>query len=915
MSPAREPRARRQVPDQAAGRLTPMLAQYLEIKAQHPGAILLFRMGDFFETFFEDAQTLARVAGVTLTSRDSKSDNPVPLAGVPHHALDTYLSRLLNAGLTVAICDQVEDPALAKGLVKREVVEVISPGTATTPELIDGASGRYCLAWRPQGGPRGADGPAAAPSGWALLDASTGDFRCGLERATLASLCQRHPVREVIVGEDTGSEQVQAWRAALPGIVVNQVNAAWFHPAFARRTLLDHFGVATLTPYGVEEAGRDPAATAAGAVLRYLAALTLKRPAQVTSLQFSAPGDRLVLDEETLRNLEVFRTFRGERGPGTLVHHIDGTVTPMGRRLLERRLAEALTDLDELRGWHAGVAGALTANTWRHTLRTGLRRLGDLERHGARAAAGRLGPAGLRQLGVALGALGDLRREAAASPPHPAHPVVTWLAGVSDFGELATAITATIAPDAPATTRKPGYVAAGVDGELDRCRSLAADSRGFLAGLQAREREATGISTLKIGYNRVFGYFFEVTNKNLDKVPAHYQQRSTLVNAARFVTDELKEAERTILEAEEKGERLETELFQALVTRVADRLPDLHQAARLVAQADLMLGFAETAELHRYCRPECDDSLELRITGGRHPVVEQLLGSDFIANDTALDGDGRQIVLLTGPNMGGKSTYLRQVALIALMAQAGSFVPAEGARLGVTDRIFTRVGASDNLARGESTFYVEMSETAHILHQMSRRSLVILDEIGRGTATYDGLSLAWAITEHLATPDGPRPRAIFATHYHELTDLESDLPGLVNCRLEVKEWEGRIVFMHAVVPGRSDKSYGIHVARLAGLPEGVLRRAQAILATLTAGDERDHDARRPGGASLAADRVPGGPGPGSTGNPRGPALQGSLWHEPERDALKALRELDLERISPVDAFMWLARLKNSLGGR
>lgn len=904
MNPRGRPSQPRQAPDQAAARLTPMLAQYLEIKAQHPGALLLFRMGDFFETFFEDAQTLARVAGVTLTSRDSKSDHPVPLAGVPHHALDTYLTRLLGAGLTVAICEQTEDPAQAKGLVRREVVEVISPGTATTPELLDGASGRYCLAWHPGGEGRRGDGPGAEPGGWALLDATTGEFRCGLERATLASLCQRHPVREVIVAEDTDPERLHLWRAALPGIVVNPVNAAWFHPAFARRTLLDHFQVASLTPYGVEEAARERAATAAGAVLRYLGALAMRRPAQVTSLQFSAPGDRLVLDEETLRNLEVFRTFRGERGPGTLVHHIDGTVTPMGRRLLEQRLAEALTDLVELRIWHAGVATALEAAAWRRDLRAGLRPLGDLERHGARAAAGRLGPAGIRQLGASLAALAGLRGAAADGGP-AGHPIVRWLSDTEDFGALAAEILARVPADAPANTRKPGYIATGVDPDLDRCRTVAADSRGFLAGLQAGERERTGISSLKIGYNRVFGYYFEVTNKHLDKVPAHYQQRQTLVNAGRFSTDELKEAERTILEAEETAERLEAEIFAALVRAVAERLPALREAARLVAHADLMLGFAETAERHRYCRPECDDSLELRITAGRHPVVEQLLGSDFIANDTALDGDGRQIVLLTGPNMGGKSTYLRQVALIALMAQAGSFVPAEGARIGVTDRIFTRVGASDNLARGESTFYVEMSETAHILHQMTRRSLVILDEIGRGTATYDGLSLAWAITEHLSAADGPRPRAIFATHYHELTDLERDLPGLVNCRLEVKEWEGRIVFMHAVVPGRSDKSYGIHVARLAGLPEGVLRRAQELLATLTAGDERDHDVRRPGGASLAADR-----GPGTAG--RGAAIQATLFHEPERDALKALRDLDLERISPVDAFMWLARLKNSL---
>ncbi|MCB1182926.1 DNA mismatch repair protein MutS [bacterium] len=870
-----------------------MLAQYLEIKSEHPDALLLFRMGDFYETFFEDAQTLAEVAGVTLTSRDAKSAHPVPLAGVPYHALDTYLARLIEAGLTVAICEQVEDPATAKGLVRREVVEVISPGTATAPELLSGNSGRYCLAYVPREG--GWDG-------WALLDASTGDFRCGAENVSLESLCQRHPVREVIVAEDTSPERVQAWRTALPDVVVNQANAAWYHPGFARQTLTDHFATASLSAFGLEEANREPACTAAGAILRYLATLGKRRPEQVTTLRFSARGDRLVLDEETLRNLEIFRSFRGDRGPGTLVHHVDATLTAMGRRLLEMRLAEAMTDLDELDAWHGGVAACLAARTWRDDLRDRLRRVGDIDRLAARAANGRIGPSALRQFGATLAAVDGIRGRAAAEGA-PAGPVVAWAADLPDFAALAADILATIPDDAPAHVRKPGFIAAGVDAELDRFRAVSADSKGFLAGLQGREREATGIPTLKVGFNKVFGYYFEVTKKHVDKVPDHYEQKQTLVNACRYVTGELKEAESTILEAEEAATRLETALFEALIGRVTARLADLNLAARLVAGVDLMLAFATLAERHGYCRPHCDESLELVVKGGRHPVVEQLLTSDFIPNDTVLGHDDNQVLLLTGPNMGGKSTYLRQVALITLLAQAGSFVPARSARIGVVDRIFTRVGASDNLARGESTFYMEMSETAHILHQMTGRSLVILDEIGRGTSTYDGLSLAWAITEFLSDRDGPRPRSVFATHYHELTDLEGDLPGLVNLQLEVKEWEGRIIFLHSVGRGRSDKSYGIHVARLAGLPEGVLRRAQTILDSLDSADRRDHDARvaGPRGASLAADA-------GS----RGPRAQLSLFNESERDALDALKGLDLESISPMDAFMWLARIKREL---
>ncbi len=874
-------------------KLTPMLAQYLEIKREHADALLLFRMGDFYETFFDDAKVLAETCNVTLTTRDKNSDHPVPLAGVPHHALETYLGRLLAAGLTVAICDQVEDPAHAKGLVKRAVVEVVSPGTATSPELVEGAGGVFCLSYAP-----GAEGE----SGWSVLDASTGEFRCGQEDVSLASLCERYGAREVILAEDVDAEELRAWRRALPDTVLNTVSTAWYHPSFARETLLEHFGVLDLDPFGLEDAARAGAVSAAGALLRYLASLALRPPEQITTLSFSTRGDRLLLDEETLRNLEVFRTFRGERGEGTLIHHLDETVTPMGRRLLERRLAEPLTDLADLERWHTGVDGAVADRDWRRDVRDALRGVGDLDRWAVHAASGRIGPARLRLLGASLEAAGEVARRV-LDGGHASHPAGEWAVAMPDLSAPAAEILTTLADQPPAQMKPGEVIREGVDADLDAARAVAGDTRGHLAALQAAERERTGIPTLKVGFNKVFGYYFEVTNRHRDKVPADYQQKQTLVNSSRFHTEELKRSEQTILEAEDRIQARETEIFGRLVRAVAGRLDEVHAAARGLAAVDLMFAYAEVAEARDYCRPVCEDSLVLDIAGGRHPVVERLLDHDFIPNDVLLDSDDRQVLLLTGPNMGGKSTYLRQVALLTLMAQAGGFVPAERATIGVADRIFTRVGASDNLARGQSTFFAEMSESARILHQMSRRSLVILDEVGRGTSTYDGLSLAWAITEFLHLDEGPRPRTIFATHYHELTELETRLPRLVNLRMDVKEWEGRIIFLHAVKPGCSDKSYGIHVARLAGVPEPVLKRAETLLATLTSEDARALSPERlPDGAvfSVAADSF------------KVPDSQLSLFTDSEKDALDGLRNLDLESLSPLDAFLWLARIKKQL---
>ena len=879
-------------PPKKSVKLTPMLTQYLDIKKDYADAVLLFRMGDFYETFFEDAARLSDICNVTLTTRDKNSDHPVPLAGVPYHALDTYLGRLLQAGVTVAICEQVEDPAMAKGLVKRSVVEVISPGTATAPELLSTSGGHYCLAFLPM---------ATGGNGWAILDASTGEFRCGIEEASVVSLCERYSVREVVVAETLAPGEILRWRHALPATVINAVSAVWFHPSFARDTLLDHFAVRDLSPYGLGVPEREAAVCAAGALLRYLTTLNLRRPAQITTVRFSSSHDKLLLDEETLRNLEIFRTFRGDKGEGTLIHHLDETVTALGRRLLERRLAEPLTDLDVLGSWHKGVDGAVRDRPWRETIRGLLARVGDLERWSVRAASGRLGPAQALRLGASLSAVGEMAA-AVRSGEHPGHPALAWTDQIPDLDPLASRIESTLVEHPPASLKSGEAIRGGLDAELDEAKSIASDTKGFLAGLQTQERERTGILTLKVGFNKVFGYYLEVSNRHLDKVPAYFEPKQTLVNASRFHTAPLKEAEQKILAAEQQIQVREQEIYTSLLEGVAARLDDLVRASRAVADIDLMFAFAEIADRRGYVRPECDLSHDLDIEAGRHPVVEQLLDHDFIPNDVRLDRDVRQVILLTGPNMGGKSTYLRQVALITLMAQCGSFVPAVRARIGIADRIFTRVGASDNVARGQSTFYAEMSETARILHQMTPRALVILDEVGRGTSTYDGLSLAWAITEHLHLDDGPRPRTIFATHYHELTSLETSLSRLVNMRMDVKQWEGRIIFLHVVKPGCSDESYGIHVARLAGVPETVLRRAEVLLADLSRGEALLHEAHRypaeSAGHALAADAA------GSS--------QLSLFNDRERATIDDLREIDLDRISPMDAFLWLVRVRRGL---
>jgi DNA mismatch repair protein MutS len=877
-----------------------MLRQYLEVKAEHPDTLLMYRMGDFYEMFFDDAKRAAPLLEVQLTARNRGSENEAPMCGIPHHALESYLGKLLGAGLKVAICDQVEDPAQAKGLVRREVTRVVTPGTLSDPELLDGKEENLLagLVWDGEGG-----------SG-AFLDLSTGTFYVrrwkGTEEAVedLALIRPREVLFHSNDGADGFPQAVVEWaerecpcRTVLPGDRL-------FDPKRAGDLLLRQFGAGTLRGFGLEEG--EPAVRAAAAALAYAQDTQKSRLEHVRGLAVQEARDRLILDAATLANLEVFRSTRETAGTasarrrGTLLGVLDRTVTAPGGRTLREWLRRPLVDPEAIAERHRAVGALAADNPRRERLREHLSRVGDPERLLARAVLGTLTPREAAALRDGLAEVPAVLSELAALPADPEpSPLLAQLAATDPLAGLHAEL-ARVLEEAPSPNLQDGgVIAAGVDEDLDKYRSLARDSKRHILALEAREKERTGISSLKIRYNKVFGYYLEVTRANQERVPADYIRKQTLVNAERYVTPEIKELEEQILSAEERQIHLEQEFFHQLVTAIAAEAPGLTALASALGTLDALTAFAEVAARHRYVRPRMLAAGEpLVIKEGRHPVVEQASRDAFVPNDAELDNQKAQIVLLTGPNMGGKSTYLRQVALIVLMAQAGSFVPAEEASIGVVDRIFTRVGASDDLARGESTFMVEMIETANILRHATAKSLVILDEVGRGTATFDGLSLAWAIVEYLH--EHRRPKTLFATHYHELTELATLLPRIVNRTLAVKEWDDRIVFLRRVVAGSADKSYGIHVARLAGLPGEVIQRAGEILANL---ESQEYDMT--GKPRLAR-------GSNAPAVPDQPA-QLALFTPPEQVVAGILKDTDIDRLTPLAALNLLHSLKSRLG--
>ena len=795
---------------------TPLMAQYREIKARHTNAILFFRMGDFYEMFYEDAEVAAHALDLTLTSRNNGAAAEVPLAGIPVKAAADYVRRLVQQGYRVAICEQIEDPKVAKGIVKRAVVETITPGAAFSDDLLDASRNTFLAAIA-----LGSDGV-----GLAAADLSTGEFRLvRCTREDLDAVLARLAPRELLVATGTSLEGV----TRADDLLITPREGWEFDLALASDALVQHFGVASLEGFGLEAMADAPAIGAAGALLRYLKEL---QPGGVPHLMrptIERPGGVMPLDEMTRRNLELVDSLRAtDDTSGTLLGVLDRTQTPMGARLLRQWILAPLTEVAAISARLDAVQSLVDDALAREALRTALDGVRDIERLAGRTAALRATPRDLRALGDSLARLPAVHQ--ALSRLTARGTLVVIAESWDDAASIAAEIQRTLVERPPLSYGDGETVAIGIDATLDELRAIAAGGKDAIAALQAAERDRTGIASLKVGYNRVFGYFIEVTNAHKAAIPEDYQRRQTLTGAERYITPALKEFEEKVLHATERMEVLEREIVESLRARIGSAIARLQAVARRCAELDGLASLAEVAAREGYVRPVVDEGRSLEIVRGRHPVVERMMPRDrFVPNDVTLTPEAR-LIILTGPNMAGKSTILRQIGLIVLMAQMGSYVPAASARIGVADRVFTRVGASDNLVRGQSTFMVEMAETSAILHTATARSLVLLDEIGRGTATWDGLSIAWAVSEHLHERVGCK--TVFATHYHELTQLADEFDSVRNYNVAVQEAGDRIVFLHRLMEGGADRSYGIEVGRLAGLPDPVIARARALLRVL-----------------------------------------------------------------------------------
>ncbi len=861
---------------------TPLMQQYREIKARHQSAILFFRMGDFYEMFYEDAETAARVLGLTLTSRNNGGAAEVPLAGVPVKAGPEYLRRLVSHGYRVAVCEQVEDPKLAKGIVRREVVETISPGVAFADDLLDGSRNNFVVAVGASTG--GNIGIAAA-------DVSTGEFRLKVTTPSeIDAVLARFAPREVLLPRGLAT---LPRTSALDGVLVTEREPWEFDEAMARDDLARQFNVRGLDGLGLEtEDGR--AVAAAGALLRYLREMQPAGVPQLARPTIERVGGVMPLDEMTRRNLELVESLRGTDTTGTLLAVLDRTMTPMGSRLLRQWLLAPLVDRERIDLRLDAVKSLVVDASARDALRSALDGVRDLERLGSKAAAGRATPRELAALGTSLSRLPSV--EAAALRLTGAGVIGPLMQRWDSCAEMAASVRSTLVERPPLQLGDEATIATGVDVDLDALRTLRDGGKDAIAAIQTEERARTGIPSLKVGFNRVFGYFIEVTNANRDLVPADYQRRQTLTGAERFVTPALKEFEEKVLTAAERIEERERALYDALRSAIGREVSRIQCAARIVAELDVLAGLADVAAREGYTRPTLTDGFDLDITAGRHPVVERMMPRDkFIPNDVRLVEDAR-LIILTGPNMAGKSTILRQIGLIVLMAQTGSFVPADAATIGVCDRVFTRVGASDNLVRGQSTFMVEMSETSAILHSATSRSLVLLDEIGRGTSTYDGVSIAWAVSEHLH--DETRCKTMFATHYHELVQLADELEAVRNYNVGVREAGDQILFLHRLQPGGADRSYGIEVGRLAGLPAPVIARARKVLALLEG--EAEH---------LVPSLAPALNGVRRTKSaPAAPDQLALFIPAVPHIAMERLRDIDVNTLTPLAALQLVAEL-------
>jgi DNA mismatch repair protein MutS len=858
---------------------TPMMKQYQEAKQACPDALLLFRMGDFYELFFEDAKTAARTLGLALTSRE-KGPDAIPMAGFPHHQLDSYLAKLIAAGMRAAVCEQVEDPKLAKGLVRRELTRIVTPGTVTDDALLDPRQSNFLAAIVP-----------GELAGLAWVELSTGRFiAAGVPERQLADQLARIGPAECLIPEEAGplpassSERMMLTR-----------RPAWaFSLQTARPLLTKHFGTAGLEGFGFNDGRPDEQAIrAAGAVLDYL------KETQRTSLEHI---DRLVpyrtsgaleIDRSSRRSLEIAQTLREGRREGSLLSVLDCTQTAMGARMLSDWVANPLTDIEAIRARHEAVGELMSDMSLSADLREALNRVYDVERLLARVATLRASPRDLGFLGRTLRELPAIKAKLTAR----SSPLLNQLEGQLDLcADLRAKLDAALQEDCPLQSREGGFIRDGFSSALDEVRDLTRGGKQWIAQYQAEESRRAGIPTLKVGFNQVFGYYIEVTNLHREKIPGNYIRKQTVKNAERYITPELKEHEEKVLAADERAKQMEYDLFVELRDAVAAARRRMQTAAAVLAQLDVLASLAELARRRNYCRPEMVEEPVLRIIDGRHPVLDVLEpDGTFVPNDTIAGGPSGNILVITGPNMAGKSTYIRQVALLTLMAQMGSYVPAREATIGIADRIFARVGAGDELSRGQSTFMVEMTETARILNTATARSLVILDEIGRGTSTYDGISLAWSVLEHLH--EHIACRTLFATHYHELTDLQQSLSGVKNLNVAVREWQDEVVFLHKIVEGAADKSYGIHVARLAGVPREVIERSKVILAQL---EEERLDAE--GHAKIALPKAA----------EKRASLQLTLFGPAEHPVLDEVRRVDLNSTTPLAALELIGQWQEQL---
>jgi DNA mismatch repair protein MutS len=860
-----------------------MMEQYFRIKEQHRDCLLFFRLGDFYEMFGEDAVIGSKELEITLTSRDRGKKERIPLCGVPWHALDSYLPKLLSKGYKVAICEQMQDPRYAKGIVDRDVVRIVTPGTVIEGTVLDSRSNNYLMSIA----------RAGDRFGISFADISTGEFittEIGPgqpESRVLTEFAQRSP-KEVLHAEGLSGDRVLE-EMSMAGASMTRMDDVAFLKEASESLIKRHFGVKSLEGLGL--ADKPMAVSSSGAVLRYL------ETTQKRGLDFLGPpryystSDKLVLDQTTLRNLEVLRNVRDGRQEGTLVEVLDHALTPMGSRLLKSWLTEPLMDVAAI-GRRLDAVQELVSDTLsRNDIASALRGARDLERLISKVMYGSANARDLLAVKDSLECVPSIREVLAGAESELLKELAS---GMREVGHAADLIGRAIAPDPPVPLKEGGLIREGFDPALDSLRTKAREGREWIASLEETERERTGIRNLKVGFNNVFGYYIEVTKANAKRVPPEYERRQTLTTGERYVTPELKEKEQSILASQERSCAMEYEAFVKVREEVARSGDDIRQTARALAAADVLRSFAEAAVMYGYCRPKVDASDTILLKDSRHPVVERFLRGAFVPNDVHLDTNLNRLIILTGPNMAGKSTYLRQVAQIVVMAQAGSFVPASEATMGVVDRVFTRVGAFDDLARGQSTFMVEMTELANILNSATRRSLILLDEVGRGTSTFDGLAIAWAVSEHLYDHNRVGAKTLFATHYHQLTELADSLDGVRNFSMSVKEQGSEVVFLRKVVPGKANKSYGIQVARLAGVPHEVIGRAEQVLSRI----EEENVLEVKAGSR---------------------AHRQSLLVQPQEEVptsvLEELRSVDLGSMTPMEAYVKLNALKKKAGGR